>query len=101
MTISNWILFNQIDALLCLCWVHIRKYWIDFIALEIAFSSKPEISCANIFIAPPAKVSTSPGQLNLMKTYHNESNTKIALKNALGLFLDKVDRLEKLQNSDF
>ena len=39
-----------------------------------------------------------------MKTYHNEANTsgitKIALKNILD-FLDKGDRVTKLQISDF
>ena len=49
-------------------------------------------------------VSIASGQRNLMKTYHNEVNTggitKIAMRFFWGIS-DKVDRLTKLQNSDF
>ena len=41
------------------------------------------------------------GQRDLIKTYHNGGITKIALKNFLDFFGHKVDRLTKLQNSDF
>ena len=51
-----------------------------------------------------ARVSISSGQRNLMKTYHNGTNTsgitKIALKKILDFF-DKEDRLAKLQKYDF
>ena len=49
-------------------------------------------------------VSISSGQQNLMKTYQNEANTSGITKSALKKFWDfsdKVDRLAKLQKSDF
>ena len=36
-----------------------------------------------------------------MKTYHNEANTGGITKIALKIFLDKGDRVTKLQISDF